>query len=95
MEGAKQMNEHTLKVISEFNDLPDLRITLINLLDECKELDPLLPIESAPKDKHLLLGTKHISFTGLWNTTENIWVDDSGELRDPTNYKLLTEDTKE
>lgn len=61
----------------------------------CKELDPWLPIENAPKDRPIWLwnGVKHLAVR--WNERNNDWwiAISFGDSKEPfTHYKELPED---
>lgn len=72
---------------------------LSKLISKCTELDPWLPIETAPKNREILIyftgGMKAIS---IWFNTKNggYWhvAGDPGYLGQPIHYKELPEDPK-
>lgn len=72
------------------------------LLEECHELDPWLPIESAPKDKIIWLYTRDLGqIAGYWSNNPqraphiSNWQDRRGVILHPTHYKELLKDPKE
>ncbi len=62
-----------------------------SLLSEVEELNQWKPIEQAPKDREILVSNGHQYFIGIWNTTQNCWVDDSGSIN-PTHWQELPKD---
>lgn len=72
-----------------------VRSTLIDeLISECKELNPWLPIENAPKDRRLLL---HVGepVIGWFNNIKNVWRSTDSNKLYPTHYQELPDDPKE
>lgn len=90
---SKEYLEEKQLQAKKYND--SLTIDLLNyLINNCKDLDPWLPIAEAPKDKPiLLLLDSGIAVTGYWSTYH--WVTDifnefdCGGGVNPTHYKLL------
>jgi len=68
---------------------------LDNLIAECEELNPWLPIENAPKDKELLLSSSGQRFVGEWCEQHGRWEDNCGCGIYPDKYKELPEDPNE
>lgn len=68
-----------------------------SLINECTELDPWLPIESAPTDREILVyappyqDLRAIKQVCRWHESAGFCID---ELRTPTHYKLLPDDPK-
>lgn len=76
------------------------------LIVKCKELDPWMPIENAPKDRLLLLFVKHTGYIGVgqnptytiegrYNKNYECWDDYDYNIIKPTHWKELPEDPKE
>ena len=65
------------------------------LREECKELDPWLPIESAPKDRDILVyappyqDLEALQYVCKWHESAGFCID---ELRTPTHHKELSPD---
>lgn len=63
------------------------------LYSRCKELDPWLPIENAPKDRELWLYCEQSGqFAGRYHAGTKEWSLRSGWTCYPTHYKELPED---
>jgi len=77
---------------------PERVYELHRLIRMCKELNPWLPIENAPKDKDILVyapsyqDLRHLQQVCRWHNSAGFCID---ELRTPTHYKELPEDPKE
>jgi len=69
-------------------------IDINNLIEQCKELNPWLPIENAPKDRRLLL---HVGepVIGWFNNIKNVWRSTDSNKLYPTHYQELPDDPKE
>lgn len=69
------------------------------LIDDCKELDPWLPIADAPKDQEIIglvmYGGEKCKKIIRYGHILKCWVDDLGDPVDAIQYKLLPEDPKE
>lgn len=63
------------------------------LKNECQELNQWQPIESAPKDRPILLYGSSI-FKGRWSKVDNSWIEDGGLLRNPKQWTELPEEPK-
>jgi len=65
------------------------------LMEECRELDPWLSIEDAPRDRDILVyappyqDLRALQSVCKWHESAGFCID---ELRQPTLYKELTED---
>ena len=65
------------------------------ILDSCKELDPWLPIENAPKDRYVrVFAPAYQDLPSLqqvckWHESAGFCID---ELRTPTHYKELDDE---
>lgn len=68
-------------------------IDINNLIEQCKELNPWLPIENAPKDKPLLLFVKYPEYIieGSYNKDYEEWHDIDFNVIKPTHYQELPE----
>lgn len=65
---------------------------LINL--QCVELNPWQPIETAPKDRRILLFYNGIKTVGMWGQKYKCWLDEVNFCVEPTHWQELPEDPK-
>lgn len=96
------ISEEEIKEMLREESRLDIKIALNYLINQCKELNPWLPIdENTPRDRSiLLLWPQEIggAMQGYWLC--DAWYCDMWELtgslmsNQPTHYKLLTEDPK-
>ena len=88
---TRGISEERLKEIRENLNKFDIRghSTINQAINECKELNQWQPIdENTPKDREILVSNGYQYFIGIWNTTQNCWVDDSGSIN-PTHWQEL------
>lgn len=60
---------------------------------ECKELNPWQPIETAPRDRRILLFNHVTIYIGGWYVSEyikdGIWINELGDTTHPTHWQEL------
>lgn len=90
------ITEERLRNLLDSSGLNNFEYAFIRYLlaKECKELNLWQPIETAPKDREILVFAKKYKFIGRWNKIENYWEDDAGFELTPTHWQELPEDPK-
>ena len=93
------ITEKSLRHVMKMHDMNDSKTSLIfsHLFNECKELNAWQPIETAPKDREILVYAP--PYQDLKSLTKIIAYHDSAgycidELRYPTHWQELPEDPK-
>lgn len=93
------ITEESLRHVMKMHDMNDSKTSLIfsHLFNECKELNAWQPIETAPKDREILVYAP--PYQDLKSLTKIIAYHDSAgycidELRYPTHWQELPEDPK-
>ena len=93
------ITEKSLRHVMKMHDMNDSETSLIfsHLFNECKELNAWQPIETAPKDREILVYAP--PYQDLKSLTKIIAYHDSAgycidELRYPTHWQELPEDPK-
>lgn len=70
------------------------RMDVLNwLIDECKELNPWQPIETAPKDRRILLFAS-VPVIGWYDDRNNVWRSTDSKKLYATHWQELPEDPK-
>lgn len=91
------ISEEELKDMLREETRLDIKIALNYLIQQCKELNPWLPIENAPKNREILVyAPPHDGLDALkrickWHESAGFCID---ELRTPTHYQELPDDPK-
>ena len=93
------ITEESLRHVMKMHDMDDSKTSLIfsHLCNECTELNAWQPIETAPKDREILVYAP--PYQDLKSLTKIISYHDSAgycidELRYPTHWQELPEDPK-
>ena len=93
------ITEESLRHVMKMHDMNDSKTSLIfsHLFNECKELNAWQPIETAPKDREILVYAP--PYQDLKSLTKIIAYHDSAgycidELRYPTHWQELPKDPK-
>ena len=93
------ITEESLRHVMKMHDMNDSKTSLIfsHLFNECTELNAWQPIETAPKDREILVYAP--PYQDLKSLTKIIAYHDSAgycidELRYPTHWQELPEDPK-
>ena len=93
------ISEDSLRHVMKMHDMNDSKTSLIfsHLFNECTELNAWQPIETAPKDREILVYAP--PYQDLKSLTKIIAYHDSAgycidELRYPTHWQELPEDPK-
>ena len=93
------ITEESLRHVMKMHDMNDSKTSLIfsHLFNECKELNAWQPIETAPKDRNILVYAP--PYQDLKSLTKIIAYHDSAgycidELRYPTHWQELPKDPK-
>ena len=91
--------ERLVQIANETHDSDDTNMAVLSLLDmlinECRELDPWLPFEDAPKDRYVrVFAPAYQDLPSLqqvckWHESAGFCID---ELRTPTHYKELDDE---
>ena len=94
--------ERLIEIYNNFvRQNPEYACLVRSIIAECKELNPWLPIEDAPKDRPLWLYTKDLGqLKGQWSNTPrdkhiSNWQNTRGVIINPTHYQELPADPEE
>ena len=77
---------------------PEAQVIIQALIRQCSELDPWLPIESAPKDRPVIIffrGNVNFQAVSEYNYATNIFSYEYFTNSTPTHWRELTADPKE
>ena len=93
------ITEESLRHVMKMHDMNDSKTSLIfsHLFNECTELNAWQPIETAPKDKYILVyDPGYGQLVVIWLEFYNVWMTVFGRklTQPPTHWQELPEDPK-
>ena len=93
------ITEESLRHVMKMHDMNDGKTSLIfsHLFNECTELNAWQPIETAPKDKNILVyDPGYGQLVVIWSEFYSLWITVFGRklTQTPTHWQELPEDPK-